>query len=90
MNSHAPIGRFAADLNSVIDELADSETRAQITPVVLNLTPMQLVCLKDAISLRYDEMSTIVNNQELYADQPSDNSRRLTALRDLHVLLDRY
>lgn len=61
-----------------------------ITPVVLNLTPMQLVCLQDAVSLRYDQMSSIVNNEDLYPDQPEDNSRRLTALRDLHILLDRY
>jgi hypothetical protein len=62
----------------------------QITPVVLNLTDMQLVCLQDAVALRYHQMSSIVNNQDLYPDQPEDNPRRLTALRDLHVLMDRY
>lgn len=61
-----------------------------ITPVVLNLTDMQLVCLRDAISLRYDEMSGIVNNEDLYPDQPADNPQRLTALRDLHLLMDKY
>jgi hypothetical protein len=61
-----------------------------ITPVVLNLTDMQLVCLRDAVSLRYHEMSGIVNNQDLYPDQPADNLQRLSALRDLHNLMDQY
>jgi hypothetical protein len=61
-----------------------------ITPVVLNLTDMQLVCLRDAVSLRYHEMSGIVNNQDLYPDQPADNPQRLSALRDLHNLMDQY
>lgn len=61
-----------------------------ITPVVLNLTPMQLVMLQDAISHRYHSLQSVVNNQELYPDQPADNPRRVTALRDLHILLDRY
>ena len=64
--------------------------QVRITPVVLNLTDMQLVCLQDAISLRYDEMSGIVNNEDLYPDQPQDNPQRLTALRDLHLLMDKY
>jgi hypothetical protein len=62
----------------------------QITPVVLNLTPMQLVCLQDAVALRYHQMSTIVNNEELYPDQSEDNPQRLVALRDLHLLMDNY
>jgi len=61
-----------------------------ITPVVLNLTDMQLVCLRDAVALRYHEMSGIVNNQDLYPDQPADNPHRLSALRDLHNLMDQY
>ena len=61
-----------------------------ITPVVLNLTDMQLVCLRDAVALRYHEMSSIVNNQDLYPDQPADNPQRLSALRDLHNLMDQY
>ena len=61
-----------------------------ITPVVLNLTDMQLVCLRDAVALRYHEMSSIVNNQDLYPDQPVDNPQRLSALRDLHNLMDQY
>lgn len=62
----------------------------QITPVVLNLTPMQLVCLQDAVSLRYHQMQTIVNNQDAYPHQPLDNPDRVVALRDLHMLLDQY
>jgi len=61
-----------------------------ITPVVLNLTDIQLVCLRDAVALRYHEMSSIVNNQDLYPDQPADNPQRLSALRDLHNLMDQY
>jgi len=62
----------------------------QITPVVLNLTPMQLVMLQDAISYRYNQLESVVNNIDLYPDQPADNPERVTALRDLHLLLDRY
>lgn len=51
----------------------------QITPVVLNLTPLQLLALQDAISHRYRQM------EALDAD-----SQEVTALRDLHVLMDRY
>jgi hypothetical protein len=62
----------------------------QITPVVMNLTPMQLIMLQDAISYRYNQLQSVVNNQELYPDQPQDNPERVTALRDLHLLMDRY
>jgi len=61
-----------------------------ITPVILNLTDIQLVCLRDAVALRYHEMSSIVNNQDLYPDQPADNPQRLSALRDLNNLMDQY
>ena len=62
----------------------------QITPVVLNLTPMQLIMLQDAVSYRYHQLESVVNNADLYPDQSPDNPRRVTALRDLQVLLDRY
>lgn len=62
----------------------------QITPVVLNLTPMQLLMLQDAVAYRYHELASVVNNLEIYPDQCPDNPKRVTALRDLKVLLDRY
>jgi len=61
-----------------------------ITPVILNLTDMQLVCLKDAIAERYHMVSGVVNNPDLYPDQRDDNPQRLSALRDLHNLMDQY
>jgi hypothetical protein len=51
----------------------------QITPVVLNLTPLQLLALQDAISHRHRQL------EALGTDSPE-----ITALRDLHVLMDRY
>jgi hypothetical protein len=62
----------------------------KITPVVLNLTPTQLLMLQDAVSYRYHQLESVVNNQEIYPDQSPDNLIRVTALRDLHILLDRY
>lgn len=62
----------------------------QITPVVLNLTPSQLIALQDAVSYRYNQLQSVVNNIDLYPDQSPDNPQRVTALRDLHTLLDRY
>jgi len=62
----------------------------QVTPVVLNLTPTQLLMLQDAVSYRYHQLESVVNNQEIYPDQSPDNQIRVTALRDLHILLDRY
>lgn len=63
----------------------------QITPVVLNLTPMQLIALQDAISYRYNQLQSVVNNADLYPYQSSpDNLRMVAALRDLHTLMDRY
>jgi hypothetical protein len=62
----------------------------RITPVVLNLTDMQLVMLQDAISYRYQQLESVVNNADLYPDQPADNPQRVTALRDLHNLMDNY
>lgn len=64
--------------------------QVQITPVVLNLTPIQLAMLQDAVSYRYQQLESVVNNQEIYPDQPADNPQRVSALRDLHNLLDRY
>ena len=64
--------------------------QVQITPVVLNLTPMQLVCLQDAISYRYHQLESVVNNFDLYPDQPTDNPERVKALRELHHLMDNY
>jgi len=62
----------------------------QITPVVLNLTPTQLIALQDAISYRYNQLQSVVNNADLYPDQSPDNPERVAALRDLHALMDRY
>lgn len=62
----------------------------QITPVVLNLTPMQLLMLQDAVSYRYHELASVVNNLEIYPDQCPHNPERVTALQDLRMLLDRY
>lgn len=56
-----------------------SEPPMQIIPVVLNLTPQQLLALQDAISHRYRQQ------EALDAD-----AQEVTALRDLHVLMDRY
>ncbi len=54
-------------------------TSMQITPVVLNLTPLQLLALQDAISHRYRQLDAL-----------GTDSPEITALRDLHVLMDRY
>jgi len=62
----------------------------KITPVVLNLTPTQLLMLQDEVSYRYHQLESVVNNQEIYPDQSPDNPIRVTALRDLHILLDQY
>ena len=62
----------------------------RIMQVTLNLTPMQLICLQDAISLRYHDLSSTVNNIDIYPDQPADNPQRVTALRELHLMLDQY
>jgi hypothetical protein len=51
----------------------------QITPVVLNLTNAQLLALQDAIARQY--------RQQEVSDP---NSKEVTALRDLKVLMDRY
>ena len=51
----------------------------QITPVVLNLTNAQLLALQDAIACQY--------RQQEVSDP---NSKEVTALRDLKVLMDRY
>lgn len=64
--------------------------QVQITPVVLNLTPMQLLMLQDAVSYRYHHLASIANNLELYPDQSPDNPERVAALRELHLLLDQY
>jgi hypothetical protein len=52
----------------------------QITPVVLNLTNSQLLALQDAIA------------HHLWSQQrlSDPDSRKVTALRDLKVLMDRY
>ena len=64
--------------------------RVQITPVVLNLTPTQLIMLQDAVSYRYHQLASVANNLELYPDQSPDNPERVTALQDLRNLLDQY
>jgi hypothetical protein len=84
-DSHSPL------IHGTINESTPEPImQVQITPVVLNLTPIQLVMLQDAISYRYHQLESVVNNQELYPDQSAENSRRVTALRDLHILMDRY
>jgi hypothetical protein len=51
----------------------------QITPVVLNLTNAQLLALQDAISRQYRQQ-----------EASGANPQEVAALRDLHVLMDRY
>ena len=58
--------------------------------VQLDLTPTQLVCLQDAISYRYNQLESVVNNLDSYPDQPADNPERVRALRELHLLMDNY
>ena len=58
--------------------------------ITLDLTPTQLVMLQDAVSYRYHQLESVVNNQEIYPDQSPDNPIRVTALRDIHILLDQY
>jgi hypothetical protein len=59
-----------------------------ITPVVLNLTDMEVVCLQDAIIARRDLLSTVVHGD--YPHQPSDNPERLAALEHLATLINRF
>ena len=58
--------------------------------ITLDLTPTQLLMLQDAVSYRYHQLQSVVNNQEIYPDQSPDNPTRVTALRDIHILLDQY
>ena len=58
--------------------------------ITLDLTPTQLIMLQDAVSYRYHQLESVVNNQEIYPDQPADNPIRVNALRDIHTLLDQY
>ena len=58
--------------------------------VQLDLTPTQLVCLQDAISYRYHQLESVVNNFDSYPDQPTDNPERVKALRELHLMMDNY
>jgi len=51
----------------------------QITPVVLNLTNSQLLALQDAIAHHYCQQGL-----------SDPDSRKVAALRDLKVLMDRY
>lgn len=62
--------------------------RIAITPVVLNLTDMEVACLRDAIIARRDLLSTVVHGD--YPEQTSDNPERLAALEHLAALIDRF
>lgn len=58
--------------------------------ITLDLTPTQLIMLQDAVSYRYHQLESVVNNQETYPDQPADNPIRINALRHIHTQLDQY
>lgn len=60
----------------------------QITPVVLNLTPMQLFALQEAISYRYHHLPSVVNNIDPHPN--TLGAAEMQALRDLQMLMDRY